>query len=110
VDSERYRRFFEPLIRKATADFQQYKESLEEALGKGILPDSLDQYAPEDRPLVVEDIERIAATQLAVDKEERKRLIEENMQLRQLLEEHQERERKRREFVQRQREKQRGPR
>lgn len=107
VDSERYRRFFEPLIRKATADFQQYKESLEETLGKGILPDSLNEYAPEDRPMVVEDIERIASTQLATGREEQKRLVEENMQLRQLLEEYQTRERKRREFVQRQREKQR---
>lgn len=110
VDSERYRRFFEPLIRKATADFQQYRESLEETLGKGILPDSLDQYAPEDRPMIVEDIERIASTQLATGREEQKRLVEENMQLRQLVEEYKARERKRREFIQRQREKQRRPR
>jgi hypothetical protein len=103
LNPEHYRTFFEPLIREATTSFQKYKESLEEALGQGILPDSLEEFDPENRPKVVEDIERILNTRFTTENAEQKRLIEENDQLRKLLEEYQERERKRREFIQRQR-------
>jgi SIR2-like domain len=103
VDSERYNHFFEPLIRQATTSFNQYKESLEEAFGKGILPESLDNFAPENRPMIIDNIEMLLNTRLSANNADQKRLVEQNARLRQLVEEYQQREKKRREFNKRQR-------
>lgn len=99
VDTEKYRRFFRPLINKARENFDEHRDLLEAVLDLDLSGNPLESVPMEDWPRTVSALEGLTARRVSSQQQSREGIEDELTRLRILVDEYEDRERRRREYV-----------